>query len=151
MAEGIFEYENRHLDEVLDKVDTAIAKAENDADNAEKDRSAIDKNFYNDVRINTSSYSGMMDTAISIRQQQQLLSERENSWQHANKRLTTFKEMKKRPYFARIDFHEKGEKKDETIYIGLASFMIGGLPFLVFTMTEKWAMWNMQRQMARKR
>lgn len=132
MAEGIFEYENRHLDEVLDKVDTAIAKAENDADNAEKDRSAIDKNFYNDVRINTSSYSGMMDTAISIRQQQQLLSERENSWQHANKRLTTFKEMKKRPYFARIDFHEKGEKKDETIYIGLASFSDTADHFLIY-------------------
>lgn len=132
MAEGIFEYEDKHLGEVLDKVDTAIAKAENDAENAEKDRGAIQKNFYNDVRINTSSYSGMMDTAISIRQQQQMLSERENSWQHATKRLETFNQMKKRPYFARIDFRESGEKKDETIYIGLGSFSDSPDHFLIY-------------------
>lgn len=132
LADKIFDYEEKHLSEVLDKVDTAITKAENDANNAEKDRGAIQKNFYNDVRINTSSYSGMMDTAISIRQQQQMLSERENSWQHATKRLTTFKQMKKRPYFARIDFHENGEKKDETIYIGLGSFSDTPDHFLIY-------------------
>ncbi len=124
MADEIFKYEEKHLAEVLDKVDIAMDKAQKDAKNAENDRGAIQDNFYNDVRINTSSYSGMMDTAISIRQQQQLLEERENSWQHATKRIKTLKQMQKRPYFARIDFHEEGEKNDETIYIGLGSFRI---------------------------
>lgn len=91
LADEIFKYEEKHLAEVLDKVDIAMDKAQKDAKNAENDRGAIQDNFYNDVRINTSSYSGMMDTAISIRQQQQLLEERENSWQHATKRIKTLK------------------------------------------------------------
>lgn len=132
LADEIFKYEEKHLAEVLDKVDIAMDKAQKDAKNAENDRGAIQDNFYNDVRINTSSYSGMMDTAISIRQQQQLLEERENSWQHATKRIKTLKQMQKRPYFARIDFHEEGEKNDETIYIGLGSFSDTPDHFLIY-------------------
>ena len=98
----------------------AIQKATKDVTTAETDSKAIDKNFSNEVRMNTSTYSGMMDTAISVRQQQQLLSERQNSWRHASRQLDVLKRLEKRPYFARIDFHEEGEKHET--HIGLGSF-----------------------------
>lgn len=63
-----------------------------------------------------------MDTAMSIRQQQQMLSERENRQEHAARELGTLNKLEGNPYFARIDFHETGEKRSETIYIGMASF-----------------------------
>ena len=48
--------------------------------------------------------------------QQQMLDERQNSWQHAADRLSTLKRLEKKPYFARIDFQEKGAEKPETVY-----------------------------------
>ncbi|AMV61010.1 DNA helicase [Pediococcus damnosus] len=132
MTDSIQKYEQKHLDGVITKVQEAIAKSSKDAKKAETDSKSIDKNFSNEVRINTSTYSGMMDTAISVRQQQQLLSERQNSWQHASQQLNVLKRLEKRPYFARIDFHEAGEKSDETIYIGLGSFSDTPDHFLIY-------------------
>ena len=73
-----------------------------------------------------------METALSIHQQQQLLSEREHAWQHSAKQLNTVERLEKRPYFARVDFKEQGEKKPETIYIGLGSFADKNDHFLIY-------------------
>ena len=69
---------------------------------------------------------------LSIHQQQQLLSEREHAWQHSAKQLDTVERLEKRPYFARVDFKEQGEKKPETIYIGLGSFADKNDHFLIY-------------------
>lgn len=132
LADQIFEQEKHHLGTVVDKIGTAIKKAEADATTAKNNQTEIEKNFFKDVRVNTGTYSGMMDTAISVRQQQQLLSERENSWRHATDRLDTLQKLEQRPYFARIDFHEDGEKSDEAIYIGLSSFSDSPEHFLIY-------------------
>ncbi|WP_290123089.1 RNA polymerase recycling motor HelD [Secundilactobacillus odoratitofui] len=92
----------------------------------------FEKNFENDLRLKTDSYEGMLETALSVRQQQQLLGERQNSWKHATNELETLHKMEKTPYFARIDFHEAGEPKTESIYIGLASFSDEPDRFLVY-------------------
>ena len=73
-----------------------------------------------------------METALSIHQQQQLLSEREHAWQHSAKQLDTIERLKKKPYFARVDFKESNEKKPETIYIGLGSFADRDDHFLIY-------------------
>ncbi|ANZ69107.1 RNA polymerase recycling motor HelD [Pediococcus claussenii] len=132
MDNPIFKNEKAHLNGVVVKIQTAIQKAEKDAKTAEKDTNAIHKNFSNDVRINTANYSELLETAASVRQQQQLLAERENSWQHATKQLDVLTKLEKKPYFARIDIHENGEKNDETIYIGMSSFSDSPDHFLVY-------------------
>lgn len=131
MADSIREYEQQHLNEVIDKVRTAGKKAQGTASTAQKEVKNINQQF-GDIHVNSDSYSGMMDTAMSVRQQQQMLSERENSWQHANRQLQTLQRLEQTPYFARIDFHEAGEKTAETIYIGLASFTDRPDHFLVY-------------------
>lgn len=131
MADSIREYEQQHLNEVIDKVRTAEEKAQGNASSAHNEVKSINKEFGN-IHVNSDSYSGMMDTAMSVRQQQQMLSERENSWQHANRQLQTLQKLEKTPYFARIDFHEEGEQADETVYIGLASFTDRPDHFLVY-------------------
>lgn len=131
MADSIRAFEQQHLDEVIGKVRAAEKKAQGNASTAQKEVKNINEQFA-DIHVNSDSYSGMMDTAMSVRQQQQMLSERENSWQHANRQLQTLQRLEKTPYFARIDFHEEGEKADETIYIGLASFTERPDHFLVY-------------------
>ena len=132
MAATIKQQEQAHLDSVVDKIKVAQTKSQERIDQAASDETAIRDNFSNELRLKTDSYGGMMETALSVRQQQQLLGERQNSWQHATKELATLKKMEKTPYFARIDFHEAGEDRSETIYIGLASFSDEPDRFLVY-------------------
>lgn len=123
--------EQAHLDHVLAKVRDAEQAAAKKMGIAKRDIKSIDAQF-NDIRMNTSTYSGMMDTAMSVRAQQQMLAERENSWQHAADHLATLQRLEAKPYFARIDFQERPDQKAETIYIGLASFTDTPDHFLVY-------------------
>lgn len=131
-ADQIKKQEQARMDMVVDKIKIAQKKNQEDIDNAERDEKEIQADFKNNVRIKTSTYSGMMDTALSIRQQQQLLQERQNNWQRATQELTILKKLEKKPYFARIDFQEEGQDKVESAYIGLASFSDSPDNFLVY-------------------
>ncbi len=129
--QSVQEFEQQHLDHVIDEIKQAKERAEEKIHTARHDIKGINKQI-DDIHLNTATYSGMMDTAMSFRAQQQMLDERQNSWQHAADRLSTLKRLEKKPYFARIDFQEKGAEKPETVYIGLASFSDQPDHFLVY-------------------
>ncbi|WP_268912545.1 RNA polymerase recycling motor HelD [Lentilactobacillus sp. SPB1-3] len=122
MADSIKDQEQQHLNYVTDQIKVAENNFSSKVKSTKRDIKGINDNFGNDVRIKTDTYSGMMETAMSIRQQQQMLAERENRQEYAAKQLVTLTKLEKNPYFARIDFQENGEAKPETIYIGMASF-----------------------------
>lgn len=129
--EPVLKNEQAHLDHVVEEIKRAEKKAAKNISTAKKDIHHLSKQFDN-IHMNTTTYSGMMDTAMSVRTQQQMLDERENSWQHAADHLSTLQRLESRPYFARIDFQEKNGQKPETIYIGLASFSDQPDHFLVY-------------------
>lgn len=122
MADNIKAQEQRHLDSVISKIKVSETDLQKKIKSTKKDVKDIYANFNNDVHLKTSTYSGMMETAMSIRQQQQMLSERENRQEYAARELGTLNKLEKNPYFARIDFREGTEDHDETIYIGMASY-----------------------------
>ncbi|MFC6205896.1 RNA polymerase recycling motor HelD [Levilactobacillus tongjiangensis] len=132
MPDSIKSQEQKHLDKVVQKIQTAEEEAKQRIDVAETDEAGIRKNFVNDLRIKTDSYEGLLETALSVRQQQQLLAERQNSWQHATTELSTLKRLEQKAYFARIDFQEGPKSKVETIYIGLGSFSDTPDHFLIY-------------------
>ncbi|RXI77605.1 RNA polymerase recycling motor HelD [Levilactobacillus suantsaii] len=132
MADSIKAQEQQHLDMVVAKIKQAQTAAKKRIGVAESDEAGIRKNFVNDLRLKTDSYEGIMETALSVRQQQQMLAERQNSWQHATTELSTLKRLEKRAYFARIDFQETPTSKPETIYIGLGSFSDTPDHFLIY-------------------
>ena len=115
------ELEKKHMDDVIAKIKQAEKRHQSEINKVEQDRKDIMDDFKNNVRIKTGSYAGIMETGLTVRQQQQLLQERENSWQHATQRLEVLEKLEKKPYFARIDFTEN-DGKQESIYIGLGSF-----------------------------
>lgn len=131
-VDRIKKQEQQRMDMVVDKIKDAEKKNQQNIANAEADERAIQADFKNNVRIKTSTYSGMMDTALSVRQQQQMLQERENNWRQASRELKILEKLEKKPYFARIDFQEEGESKTESVYIGLASFSDTPDHFLVY-------------------
>lgn len=66
------ELEQKYLDNVIDKVKQAEQKAEKKIKTAQHDIKGINKQI-DDIHLNTTTYSGMMDTAMSFRAQQQML------------------------------------------------------------------------------
>lgn len=131
MADSVQKNEQKHLDHVIKAIDRAEEQSKSRMAMAKKDSATLDKQF-GEIHMNTGTYSGMMDTAMSVRTQQQMIDEREHSFQHANRQLQTLKRLHTNPYFARIDFQEEGAKKPETIYIGLASFSDRPDHFLIY-------------------
>src|SRR5699024_11620125 len=69
---------------------------------------------------------------MSVRQQQQMLQERELAMDSAEHQAVVLDRLTERPYFARIDVQEKGAAKVDQIYIGLASFSDGPDNFLIY-------------------
>lgn len=92
----------------------------------------IRKNFWDDVTVNVDEPHETVETAVSVKQQAEVLAERERSFRHANKELSILSRMRKSPWFGRIDFREDGEQETEKIYLGIASFRDENDEFLVY-------------------
>ena len=124
--------EQEHLDNIMKQIKEREKSLKKSIKSAEGEARNLNSHFFDDVKLDYDGYSTSMETALSIHQQQQLLSEREHAWQHSAKQLDTVERLEKRPYFARVDFKEQGEKKPETIYIGLGSFADKNDHFLIY-------------------
>lgn len=123
--------EQAHLDDVVEKIKNSESRLQEHMDVAEEDLKVIN-NAFDDIHLGMDGDSISMDAALSIHQQQQMLDERNNSWQQSRQRLGILKKLEKTPFFARLDFQEKGEPKKETVYIGLSSFTDKTDHFLVY-------------------
>lgn len=124
--------EQRHLDQVVAQLNQRQETLAHKIQHTQADEQAINKTFFQDVKLDYGSDTTNMETALSIHQQQQLLLERNNSYQSAESELQTVQRLQKNPYFARVDFHEHGEPKQEKIYIGLSSFSDNAGKFLIY-------------------
>ncbi|WP_406842500.1 RNA polymerase recycling motor HelD [Lactobacillus helveticus] len=124
--------EQKHLDNIMKQIKEREKSLKKSIKSAEGEARDLNSHFFDDVKLDYEGYSTSMETALSMHQQQQLLSEREHAWQHSAKQLDTVERLEKRPYFARVDFKEQGEKKPETIYIGLGSFADKDDHFLIY-------------------
>ncbi len=123
--------EQAHLDDVVGKIKKSENQLLEHMNVAEEDLKVIN-NAFDDIHLGMDGDSISMDAALSIHQQQQMLDERNNSWQQSKQRLGILKKLEKTPFFARLDFQEKGEPKKETVYIGLSSFTDKNDHFLVY-------------------
>ena len=126
------QFEQNHLNNVLDLIQKKEKELNKSIGSAQSEAKNLNAHFFDDLKLDYDGYSTSMDTALSIHQQQQMLREREHAWQHSTKQLSTLQRLEKKPYFARVDFKEKGEDKSETIYIGLGSFADKDDHFLVY-------------------
>ncbi|MDE7049722.1 MAG: AAA family ATPase [Lactobacillus sp.] len=123
--------EQKHLDKVLGLIKKKENELDHSIEHAQNEAQNINSHFFDDVKLDYDGYSTSMDTALSIHQQQQMLAERQNAWQHSAKQLSTLQRLEKKPYFARVDFQEPNEDP-ETIYIGLGSFADKEDHFLIY-------------------
>ena len=125
--------ETQYLNKTQHAMEKSLQMTASEIKATNKNIDSVARNW-GDVRLKTDTYSGIVETAASIRQQQQMLSERENSKTRAERRFATLTKQIDKPYFARIDFSESSSQnpEQETIYIGLGSFSDEKNHFLVY-------------------
>lgn len=93
----------------------------------------IRRNFWDDVTVNFEDAAESAETHASMKQQAEVLSERERSHRHAEQQLITLMKLEQTPYFGRIDLVEQGETSADRIYLGVGSLLDeSGLEYLIY-------------------
>lgn len=115
--------EQTRINKILNKMIDDVASLEKLTSVVRTDIVKIRKNFWDDVTVNMDDAVEAGETATSIKQQAEFLSEREHRHRNLDRDLKNIKRLIEAPYFARIDFLEEGEKKVESIYLGISSYL----------------------------
>src|SRR5690606_26279691 len=121
--ENIRAEEQKRVDTVIEKIEKRMEKLESKTGNLKQDIVSLRKSFWEDVTVNIDDPDDVIETHASLKQQAELLGERERSHGQFYKQYKNLQRLKSSPYFGRIDFLEEGEEKAEQIYIGLFSLM----------------------------
>lgn len=133
ISEEQWQQEQKRVDEVTLKIQAAIEELEDRAGEVRSDVVEIRRHFWDEVTVNLSNAEDVIETYFSMKQQTDVMSERERSHRHAQTALNKYKRLVESPYFGRIDFKEEGESRAERIYLGIASFIEeDGDEFLVY-------------------
>lgn len=115
--------EQRRVDEVIQEIEKKENILLEKASGLKENVIGLRETFFDDVTVNLDDPDEVIETHASIRQQAELLSERERSHGIIDQQIRILQQLKDSPYFGRIDFLEEGEKATDRIYIGIASLM----------------------------
>lgn len=75
------------------------------------------------MKINLDNPEEAGETLSSIRQQAEMLSERERTQHQLNKQRKILSRLRDSPYFARVDFLECGKETPTNVYLGVSTLM----------------------------
>ncbi|OXM85920.1 RNA polymerase recycling motor HelD [Paenibacillus rigui] len=116
--------EKQRVQEVIGSIEQRIRQLEAETGEVKTEVVEIRKHFWDEVTVNLSTSEDMIETHFSLRQQAEVLSERERSYRQAAATLKKLRRLVRSPYFGRIDFREEGsgESSPEPIYLGITSF-----------------------------
>ncbi|MEW9051004.1 MAG: RNA polymerase recycling motor HelD [Neobacillus sp.] len=115
--------EQNRVNFILSQIKSKVDKLQKNSSKVRTDVVDIRKTFWEDVTVNLDEPDDKIETAASIKQQAEFLSERERRYRQMDQQLNTLSRLYSSPYFGRIDFKEKGEAKEDQVYLGISSFM----------------------------
>ena len=115
--------EQERVSTVIKEIDKKKQKLQQNTGGVSADVLELRKTFWEDVTVNTDDPDDVIETAASIKQQAELLSERERTFKQMDKQLRILERLSYSPYFGRIDFLETGENNVDHVYLGIASLM----------------------------
>ncbi|MEX2416129.1 MAG: RNA polymerase recycling motor HelD [Paenibacillaceae bacterium] len=125
--------EQQRVNQVVQLVHNHIETVEQEVGLLKEDVVDIRKHFWDDVTVNDEHPDDITETFISMKQQAEVLSQRERSHRHGFQQLAVLRKLQDSCYFGRIDFSEESTSAIDAIYIGLASLMDdSGTQFLIY-------------------
>jgi DNA helicase-2/ATP-dependent DNA helicase PcrA len=129
----VWSEEQYRVTEVTGKICQRINQLKEEVGNVKTDVVDIRKHFWDDVTINFSNPDDIAETSASMKQQAEILSERERRYRNTTASLNKLTRLIRSPYFGRIDFVEEGIQDVEKIYLGISTFQDGEFgPFLIY-------------------
>lgn len=124
--------EQDRVDKVVKKVSQRLEHIERNMELIKEEAIKIRKTFFDDVTVNLDNFTEAAETAMTIKQQAEVLGQLERNHHHLQKEQKILQRLKYSPYFGRIDFREENEDQAEAIYIGIGSFLDEEEGFLVY-------------------
>ncbi|MED4753294.1 RNA polymerase recycling motor HelD [Brevibacillus choshinensis] len=115
--------EQQRVEQVIAEINRQIASLQDHVTEVSADIVGIRKHFWDDVTVNFEDATEAAETYASIKQQAEVLSERERVHRHAHNQLRTLNRLVQSPYFGRIDFREETDASADPIYLGIASLL----------------------------
>ncbi|EXX90366.1 helicase [Paenibacillus darwinianus] len=121
-TDSIWTEEQSRVSRVVASVAQRIEALEMEIGNVRSEAVEIRKHFWDEITVNFSSSDDVTETYFSMKQQADLLAERERTQRHSAGYLNKLRRLAGSPYFGRIDFRGEGEAQGEPIYLGIASY-----------------------------
>lgn len=133
ISEQDWQEEQTRVTEVATKISNKISQLEASVGDIRDVVIDMRKDFWDEVTVNFSNPDDLGETSTNLRQQSQVLAEREHAHLQSSKLLKKYRKLVESPYFGRIDFQEGGTSETETIYLGTGSFLDENMEtFLVY-------------------
>lgn len=123
LTEQDWAVEEQRVQDVTAKMRIRITGLEDQVGKVQSDVVEIRKHYWDEVTMDLSTTEDAAESIASMRQQAEVLSERERTHRQAAAALGKLKRLVKSPYFGRIDFIERHERQGEAIYLGIAGFL----------------------------
>lgn len=108
---------------VSEQIDQQIEETRVALEKAHQETRAVEKNYSDNASINRYEIDDIAESRSMIEQQRQLLARASESEDILRRQLKTLMDLKKSPYFGRIDIEDVSTGKRETLYIGVSSLM----------------------------
>ncbi|MUT66701.1 RNA polymerase recycling motor HelD [Paenibacillus sp. NEAU-GSW1] len=129
--------EQQRVDRVVEWVSKQIDRLQEQSGSVRKDIVDIRRDFWDDVTVNFEDSSEAAETAASLKQQAEVLIEREHTHGRAERTLKLLRKLEQSPYFGRIDFIPSSGSElagdVESIYLGVGSLLDeNGSNYLVY-------------------
>ncbi|GAB6926061.1 RNA polymerase recycling motor HelD [Paenibacillus sp. JCM 10914] len=123
ISEQDWQEEQSRVSGVTSKIQDKISQLEANVGDIRDVVIDMRKDFWDEVTVNFSNPDDLGETSTNLRQQSQVLAEREHAHLQSSKLLKKYRKLVSSPYFGRIDFVEEGSSEVEQIYLGTGSFL----------------------------
>jgi DNA helicase IV len=124
--------EQKRVTLVISLIKQKLAAVNAELNKAHFERTAVEKNYGQNAKINTFEVDDQMETNAEVQQQKQLVAKNLQTENILQRQVKSLKNLSHSPYFGRIDIQEKGEPQKETLYIGISSFVDTANNFWVY-------------------
>lgn len=124
--------EQQRVDQVVSKIDQKILTTKQEYDRAHSETKRVQRDYSDNTSVNYFEVDDRIETSAELQQQRGLVSRLTENESILKTQLSTLHDLKKSPYFGRIDIQDDDEPDEEQLYIGIASFENDDGEFLVY-------------------
>lgn len=122
--------EEHWLEVVLKEVNRQLEENKNSKDNIRKNAIETQRELWENIGV--LSVENGLQHIVDFMQFINTMKSQKRSHEVERKLVDKYENMLSAPYFARIDFKEKGEEKEEKFYIGISNLINEDFDFLIY-------------------